>query len=71
MAPLYHITSSSWGLSHSELAVGAQVAGERADWEVVVGGSALLSPATFLEGVAGVRAEDSVYIEQEKQPLLK
>ena len=59
------------GVSHSELAVGAQVAGERADWEVVVGGSALLSPTTFLEGVAGVREADRLNIEQEKQPLLK
>ena len=59
------------GVSLGEARVGQQLAVERAkDWEVVVGGSTLLTPSSFLREVAAMEGGDTLWEEEEKEPLL-
>ena len=59
------------GLSHSEARVAYEVSRDRPQWEVVVGGNQILSPAPFLEEVSRLQlGGDKAWVEEEKQPLL-
>jgi len=59
------------GVSLGEARVAQQLAVERArDWEVVVGGSTLLTPSSFLREVAAMEGGDTLWEEEEKEPLL-